>query len=116
MQRFPVLAAVWAALLVAGFALVVTLGTPVATSADELNAAMHPPPPVTQADAEKSADAIIRLSYPSFKGSPHRTSMATDFGVEHWLIEYTDKTSSAPRGVRISIVVSTGHVEVASYP
>ena len=116
MQRFPVLAAVWAALLVAGFALVITLGTPVATSADELNAAMHPPTPVTQADAEKSADAIIRLSYPSFKGSPHRTSMATDFGVEHWLVEYTDKTSSAPRGVRISIVVSTGHVEVASYP
>ena len=116
MKRFPVLAAVWAALLLAGFAMVVALGTPVATSADELNAAMHPPTPVTQADAEKSADTIIRLSYPSFKGAARRTSKATDFGVEHWLVEYTDKTSSAPRGVRISIVVSNGHVEVSSYP
>ena len=116
MQRFPVLAAVWAALLVAGFALVITLGTPVATSADELNAAMHPPTPVTQAAAETSADTIIRLSYPAFVGAPRRTSKATDFGVEHWLVEYTDKTSSAPRGVRVSIVISTGRVEVASYP
>jgi len=116
MQRFPVLAVVWAALLLAGFAVVITLGTPVATSADELNAAMHPPTPVTQADAEKSADTIVRLQYPSFVGAARRTSKATDFGVEHWLVEYTDKTASAPRGVRISIVVATGHVEVASYP
>ena len=116
MKRFPVIAVVWAALLLAGFALVVTLGTPVATSADELNAAMHPPTPVTQADAERSADTIIRLQYPAFVGAAQRTSKATDFGIEHWLVEYTDKTASAPRGVRVSIVVATGHVEVASYP
>ncbi len=116
MQRFPVIAAAWTALLVAGFALVIGLGTPVATSTDELNAAMHPAAPVSQAEAETSAATIVRLGYPSFVGASHRTSKATDFGVEHWLVEYTDTVGSAPRGVRISIVVRTGHVEVSSYP
>jgi hypothetical protein len=116
MPRFPLVAAVWAALLVAGFALVLALGRPVATSADELNAALHPPTPVTQADAEASADTIIRLSYPSFAGVARTTRKATDFGVEHWLVEYTDTSGTAPRGVRVSIVVATGHVEVSSYP
>jgi hypothetical protein len=116
MTRFPLVAAVWAALLVAGFALVLTLGTPVATSADELNTAMHPATPVSQADAERSADTIVRLAYPSFTGSPRTTTKATDFGIQHWLVEYTDKTGAAPRGVRVSIVVATGHVEVSAYP
>jgi hypothetical protein len=116
MTRFPLIAAVWAAVLVAGFAVVLTLGTPVATSADELNAAMHPATPVSQADAERTADTIVRLAYPSFTGSPRTTTKATDFGVEHWLVEYTDTTGGAPRGVRISIVVRTGHVEVSAYP
>jgi hypothetical protein len=116
MTRFPLLAAVWAGLLVAGFAVVITLGTPVASTADELNAAMHPPTPVSQADAERSAATIVRLGYPSFASAPHTTRTATDFGVEHWLVEYTDTTGSSPRGVRVSIVVSTGHVEVSAYP
>ncbi len=116
MQRFPLIAAVWTALLVVGFAVVLLLGTPVATSADELDAAMHPAPPVSQAAAEQSAATIVRLGYPSFTSAPHTTTKATDFGVEHWLVEYTDKTGSAPRGVRISIVVNTGHVEVSAYP
>jgi hypothetical protein len=116
MQRFPLVAAVWAGLLVAGFALVLALGTPVSTAADELEAAYHPPAPVTQAAAEASAATIIRLSYPSFTGAPHTTTQATDFGVQHWLVEYVDTSGSAPRGVRVSVVVSTGHVEVSSYP
>jgi hypothetical protein len=116
MTRFPIVAAVWAALLVAGFALVLALGRPVASPADELKAALHPPTPVTQADAEQSAATVIRLSYPSFTGVPHTTTKATDFGVEHWLVEYVDTSGSGPRGVRISIVVATGHVEVSSYP
>ena len=116
MTRFPLVAVVWAALLVAGFAVVLTLGTPVATSEGELNAAMHPATPVSQAAAETSAATIVRLSYPSFIGTPRTTSKATDFGVEHWLVEYTDTTGSAPRGIRISIVVATGHVEVSTFP
>ena len=116
MTRFPLLAATWAALLVAGFALVLTLGTPVASSADELKAAMHPATPVSQEGAERSADTIVRLAYPSFTGTPRTTTMATDFGVEHWLVEYTDTAGGSPRGIRISIVVSNGHVEVSAYP
>lgn len=116
MQRFPLIAAVWAALLVAGFAVVLTLGTPVASATDELNAAMHPATPVTQAAAENSAATIIRLSYPSFVGAPHTTTKATDFDVEHWVVEYSDTTSGAPRGVRVSIGVKSGHVEVSTFP
>ncbi len=114
--RFPLLAAAWTALLVAGFALVLGLGTPLASSADEFDAALHPPTPVTQAAAEQSAATIVRLSYPSFASAPRTTTRVTDFGVEHWLVEYVDTSGSAPRGVRISIVVATGHVEVSSYP
>ncbi len=116
MRRFAVLAAAWAGLLVAGFALVLVLGRPVATAADELAAAMSPAPPVARAAAEASAATIVRLRYPSLASAPHTTTLATDFGVEHWLVEYTDTSGSAPRGVRVSVVVATGHVEVASYP
>lgn len=116
MKRFPLIAAVWAALLVAGFALVLALGTPVASASDELNAAMHPATPVTQAAAEDSAGTIVRLAYPAFVGAPHTTTRLTDFGVEHWLVEYSDTASGAPRGLRVSIVVATGKVEVSTFP
>jgi hypothetical protein len=116
MKRFPLIAAVWAVLLVAGFALGLTLGTPMASAADELNAALHPATPVTQAAAEDSAATIVRLSYPAFVGAPHTTTKLTDFGVEHWLVEYSDTASGAPRGIRISIVVASGKVEVSTFP
>ena len=116
MNRFPVLAAVWTALLVAGFAVVFLLGSPVATSADELQTALHPAPPVSQAAAEQSAATIVKLQYSSFDGKPYTVRKATDFGVEHWVIEYSDTTGSAPRGVRISIVLATGNVEISAFP
>ena len=116
MTRFPLLAGAWAVLLVVGFAVVLTLGTPLRTTNDEINAALHPAPPVSQADAERSADTIVRLGYPSFTGSPRMTTRATDFGIDHWLVEYTDKASGSPRGIRVSIVITTGHVEVSTYP
>ncbi len=116
MNRFPVLAAVWTTLLVAGFAVVFLLGSPVATSADELQTALHPAPPVGQAVAEQSAATIIKLEYPAFSGMPYTVRKATDFGVDHWVIEYSDTTGSAPRGVRISIVIKTGRVELTAFP
>jgi len=116
MNRFPVVATVWTALLVAGFAVVFLLGSPVATSADELQTAMHPAPPVSQAVAEQSAATIIKLQYPGFEGKPYTVRKATDFGIDHWVIEYSDTTGSAPRGVRISIVVKTGKVELTAFP
>ena len=116
MKHFPILAAAWAALLVAGFAVIFVLGAPVATAVDELNAAMDPSPPVTQEAAETSAATIVRLQYPTFAGTTRTVTKATDFGVEHWVVEYSDTTGDAPRGLRISIVVDTGHVEVNTFP
>ncbi len=116
MKRFPLVAAVWAALLVAGFAAVIVLGAPLPSAADDLQSALHPAAPVDQAAAERSAATIIRMQYASFASSPHSVTKATDFGVEHWLVEYIDRTSPSPRGVRVSIVVATGHVEVSAFP
>ena len=116
MNRFPILAIAWAMLLVAGFAVVFTLGAPVASTAGELDAAMHPPAPVTQEAAETSATKIVRLQYPAFRAVTPATRKATDFGIEHWVIEYTDTSGPTPRGLRVSIVVDSGKVEVTSFP
>ena len=116
MNRFPVIATAWTALLVAGFAVVFSLGAPVATSADQLRQALSPTPPVTQAVAEQSALTIVKLQYPSFSNVPYTVTKATDFGIDHWVIEFSDTSGGAPRGVRVSIVVKTGHVEVTAFP
>lgn len=116
MNRFPLIAAAWAVLLAAGFAVILVLGAPVATAEDELQAALNPPTPVTQDIAETSAATIVRLQHPSFAGTTRVTTLATDFGVEHWVVEYSDTEGDAPRGLRISIVVATGHVEVNTFP
>jgi hypothetical protein len=115
-KHFPIIAGVWAALLVAGFALVFVLGAPVATAEEEIQAALDPPTPVTQEIAETSASTIVRLQYPTFAGATRAVTKATDFGVEHWVVEYSDTTGDAPRGLRISIVVDTGHVEINTFP
>jgi hypothetical protein len=115
-NRFPILAIAWAAALVAGFAVVFTLGAPVASTADQLQAALNPRPPVTQEAAEDSASTIVRLQHPAFRTFTPTVSKATDFGIDHWLIEYTDTSGDVPRGLRISIVVDTGHVEVTTFP
>jgi hypothetical protein len=115
-KHFPIIAAAWAALLVAGFALVFTLGAPVATAEAELQAALNPSAPVTQETAETAAATIVRLQYPTFAGTTRTVTNATDFGVVHWVVEYSDTSGDAPRGLRISIVVDTGHVEINTFP
>ncbi|HYO42795.1 MAG TPA: hypothetical protein VES19_06300 [Candidatus Limnocylindrales bacterium] len=116
MNRFPILAIAWAALLVAGFAVVFTLGAPVASTADELDAALHPPAPVTQEVAAAAAATIVRIQYPTFANTAPETKLATDFGIDHWVVEYSDTSGPTPRGLRVSIVVDTGKVEVTTYP
>ena len=116
MNRFPLLATAWAAILVAGFATVLVLGSPVPNATDELDAAMHPATPVTQSIAELSAATIVRLQYPSYTTATRTTTKAVDFGIEHWVVEYSDTTGSAPRGLRISIVAKTGRVEITTFP
>ncbi len=90
--------------------------SPVASSVDELDAAMHPATPVTQAVAEQSAATIVRLSYPAFSGITPVVAKQSDFGVEHWVVEYTDATGPTPKGLRISITVDKGRVEVTTFP
>ena len=75
-MRFPMVAVLWAALLVVGFAVVLVLGAPVASTADELEAALHPAPPVSQEAAEASAATIVRLQFPSFRDIAPSTSLA----------------------------------------
>lgn len=116
MRHFGLIATAWAALLVAGFAIVFLLGAPVPTAADELEAALHPAPPVTQEAAAAAAATIVRLQHPDFETTPPTVTLATDFGVDHWVVEYTDTSGDAPRGLRISVVVDTGRVEVNSFP
>lgn len=116
MQRFRILAAVWAAVLVLGFAVVILLGTPPPTAVDELDAALHPATPVTEVAARASAATIVRLSYPELAGSEPIVRSRTDFGIEHWVIEYVDPDSSTPAGVRISITTEQGNVEITSFP
>ncbi|HYN49041.1 MAG TPA: hypothetical protein VER83_09255 [Candidatus Nanopelagicales bacterium] len=116
MRHFPLITAAWTALLVAGFAVVFLLGAPVPTAAEELEAALRPAPPVSQAAAEATAATIVRLQNPSFEGTERRVTLATDFGVDHWVVEYTDLSGAAPRGLRISVVVDSGRVEVNSFP
>ena len=116
MSRFPLLATLWAALLVVGFAVVLVLGAPAASTDDELAAALHPAVPVTQETALASAATIVRLQFPSFREIEPTVDLATDFGVDHWVVEYSDTSGPTPRGLRISIVVDEGIVEVTSFP
>jgi hypothetical protein len=115
-MRFPFVVSAWAAILVAGFAVVLLLGRPIPTAAEELDAALHPSPPVTQAAAEAAAATIVRLGHPEFEGTERAVRLEKDFGIEHWVVEHTDLAGSAPRGLRISIVVATGRVEVNAFP
>ncbi len=115
-RRFALVATVWALLLVAGYAVVLGLGAPPASADAQLEAAMHPVPPVTQAAAEAAADTIVRLGYPAFGGAQREVRRADDLGIERWVISYTDTTSGTARGLRISIVAETGLVEVSTYP
>ena len=60
-MSFGVRVSIWAALLALGFIAVFTLGRPVANDREELEAALHPAPPVSQAAAEQAASTIVRL-------------------------------------------------------
>jgi hypothetical protein len=114
MRRFPIVIAAWVVLLVAGFAVVALLGGPLADPQAELDAAMHPKTPVSEATATDSAATIIRLSYPNLVGAERKLEHRTDFGIERYLVVYTDSKRAA--GARVSIVVATGRVEVSSFP
>jgi hypothetical protein len=106
--------AVWTLLLAVGFAAVLTLGAPLASSEDALEAAYHPAPPVTEAAAVASAETIVRLEYPAMEGATRTVSRRNDLGVDRWVIVYAmeDRLSL----VRISVEIASGDVRVFYLP
>ena len=116
MSRFWLLAALWAALLGLGFGVVFVAGGGLPTEEQTLEAALHPAPPVDEAAAIRSADTIVRLRYGELAGGERSVDRRTDFGIDHWVITYVDRANAILSGVEISVGVTTGVVEVASFP
>jgi hypothetical protein len=116
MSRFALISVGWTALLVVGFALVFTLGRPLPTSAEELEAALHPPVPVTESSARASAETIVRLEHGQLAAVEPTVERRTDYEIDYWMVTYSRNTDAGPTGVVISIVVETGDVEVLSFP
>jgi hypothetical protein len=112
--QLPIWLAIWTVVLVAGFALVLLLGRPLPSAAEELEAAMHPTPPVSEEAALASAATIVRLQHPDLLAEERSVERRSDFGQDRWVIVYSRAT--ALTGVRISITVETGKVTVATFP
>jgi hypothetical protein len=113
-SRLPVVLAVWTVVLVVGFAVVLALGGPVETSADELDAAYHPATPVTEAAARASADTIVRIGYPDFYGVEPDVTLSTSFDIERFVLVYS--RPEVLSGVRVSVEVVSGDVQVTTFP
>ncbi len=114
MSRFGRLMGVWTVALVAGWAVVVLLGGPVTTAADELAAAYRPATPVTEDIARSSAATIVRLEHSELSAIEPTVSHATDFGGDRWVVVYAQADPIA--GVRISIDTVSGEVRVTTFP
>jgi hypothetical protein len=115
MTRFQVWTIAWAAALAVGFAAVFTLGRPLPSEAEVLDAAFHPSTPVSQFAAEASAATIIRLQYPDLASYTPTVTRRTDFGVERWVITYASD-GALLSGAQVSVAIGTGQVEVAAFP
>lgn len=115
MTRFHIGALAWALALAVGFAVVFTLGRPLPSDVEQLEAAFHPTPPVAQAAAEEAAATIVRLQYPDLAIYVPTVTRRTDFGVERWVVAYAS-TGTLLSGVHISVGIETGQVEVAAFP
>jgi len=113
-SRLPVVLAVWTVVLALGFWLVLALGGPVTTSTDELDAAFRPATPVSEAAARTSADTIVRISYPDFHGVEPKIVHSTDFDIERYVLVYS--RPEVLSGVRVSVEVVSGDVQVTTFP
>src|SRR5262245_9117602 len=88
--RAVVLLAGWALLLVLGFAVVFTLGQPLATSGDQRADAYAPlPTPVTQEAAVAAADRIVALDYPGFADATRTVNEGTSGNSKIWTVTYS---------------------------
>ncbi|HUQ44594.1 MAG TPA: hypothetical protein VM451_09340 [Candidatus Limnocylindria bacterium] len=115
MRRIEVGLALWAAALAIGFAVVFTLGRPLPSEAQQLEAALHPVPPVSRAAAEQAATTIVRLQFPDL--APYQPTVARrdDYGIGRWVMTYV-APGPVINGARISVAIESGQVEVAAFP
>ena len=112
--RLTTLLALWGAAILLGFWAVFALGGPLEDSGAKLAAAYAPGTPVTEQAAREAAAVIVRTEYPGFAGIEPAVDRREQYGISRWVIVYTDKTTSS--GVRISITIEAGKVQVASFP
>lgn len=103
----------WAVILIAGFALVLGLGSPLADDRSLLERAYNPAPPVSEAQAIEAAETIVRHDYPEYAGGARSVTHLTDFNDERYSITYAIPRQAT--GVRISVSVK-GKVSVSTYP
>jgi hypothetical protein len=106
----------WSLALVAGFAIVLALGQPLPTPAQELDAALHPATPVSREVALQSAATVVRFQYQQFERIAPTIERRIDAGVDRWVVSYVDPSVNAASGLNVSVSVEKGIVEVVSYP
>jgi len=103
----------WTVLIVAGFAVVLGLGSPLADDRSLLQRAYNPSPPVSEAQAIEAAYTIVRHDYPQFASGARSVTHQTDFNDDRYTITYAIPRQAT--GVRISVSVK-GKVSVSTYP
>jgi hypothetical protein len=104
---------IWTLVLVAGFALVIGLGSPLVDDRSAVDKAYHPTPPVTEAQAIESADTIVRVDYPQFATGIRSVTHEDTYGDDRFTIVY--RMPRQVSGVRISVSVK-GSITVSTYP
>jgi hypothetical protein len=111
----PALLIAWAAVLVAGFAVVFTLGSPLPSS-DELRADAYAPLslPLSEAAVRSAAERIVQLDYGTYADATPAVRQGSSQGVEIWTVTYAHV--DPPAGVRITISGDTGAITVAVFP
>jgi hypothetical protein len=106
--------AIWAAFVIAGFAVVLTLGAPLQSSRDARKDANQLTPPVTQQAALAAAQTIVETTYPQYANAPPTITRAPSNGDELFVITYSQRGQLS--GVRILISISTGKVTASVFP
>jgi hypothetical protein len=107
--------AVWAAILVVGFALVFTLGAPLPTTGEQRTDAHAPLTlPVTEASAIAAAEQLVRLEYPEYLDARRSVRKGTSQGEEIWTVTYSRPDPVS--GVRITISGRTGEIQAGLFP
>jgi hypothetical protein len=116
MSRFDRIVVTWTALLVVGFAVVLVLGRPLPTAAEQLEAALHPAAPVSREAALQSVATIVRLEHPELGGVGPTIERREESGGDRWIVVVDDSGGGIAQGRRSTITIASGDLSVLSYP